>query len=76
MSAKPFQELDALVARVAKAQRKFASYTQEQVDSIFCHAALAAAGVYACARSQSRSLRRHAGAQWSVALMHLGFIAS
>ena len=44
MSAKPFQELDALVARVAKAQRKIASYTQEQVDSIFCHAALAASG--------------------------------
>ena len=44
MSAKPFQELDALVARVAKAQRQFAGYTQEQVDSIFCHAALAASG--------------------------------
>jgi acetaldehyde dehydrogenase/alcohol dehydrogenase len=44
MSAKPFQDLDALVARVAKAQRQFASYTQEQVDSIFCHAALAASG--------------------------------
>jgi len=44
MSAKPFQDLDALVARVAKAQRQFASYMQEQVDSIFCHAALAASG--------------------------------
>jgi acetaldehyde dehydrogenase/alcohol dehydrogenase len=44
MSAKPFQDLDALVARVAKAQRKFASYTQGQVDNIFCRAALAAAG--------------------------------
>ncbi len=44
MSAKQFQELDALVARVAKAQRQFASYTQEQVDSIFSHAALAASG--------------------------------
>jgi acetaldehyde dehydrogenase/alcohol dehydrogenase len=44
MSAKPFQDLDAMVSRVAKAQRQFATYTQERVDSIFCHAALAAAG--------------------------------
>ncbi|QSX35616.1 bifunctional acetaldehyde-CoA/alcohol dehydrogenase [Shewanella sedimentimangrovi] len=37
------QELDALVERVAKAQAQFATYSQEQVDSIFRAAALAAA---------------------------------
>ena len=37
-------ELNALVARVEKAQRQFATYSQEQVDAIFCRAALAAAG--------------------------------
>ncbi|HLY40022.1 MAG TPA: bifunctional acetaldehyde-CoA/alcohol dehydrogenase [Terracidiphilus sp.] len=37
-------ELNALIARVEKAQRQFATYPQEQVDAIFCHAALAAAG--------------------------------
>jgi len=37
-------ELNALVARVEKAQREFAAFTQEQVDRIFAHAALAAAG--------------------------------
>jgi acetaldehyde dehydrogenase / alcohol dehydrogenase len=36
-------ELDALVARVAAAQRAFATYTQEQVDRIFRNAAFAAA---------------------------------
>lgn len=36
-------ELDALVLRVKAAQSKFASFTQEQVDHIFCNAALAAA---------------------------------
>ncbi|WP_068315443.1 bifunctional acetaldehyde-CoA/alcohol dehydrogenase [Polycladidibacter hongkongensis] len=36
-------ELDALVARVTKAQKVFAEYTQEQVDKIFRAAALAAA---------------------------------
>jgi acetaldehyde dehydrogenase/alcohol dehydrogenase len=36
-------ELDALVARVKAAQRRFAEFTQEQVDVIFRSAALAAA---------------------------------
>ncbi|MFZ0743741.1 MAG: bifunctional acetaldehyde-CoA/alcohol dehydrogenase [Terracidiphilus sp.] len=44
MSVTSFAELNALVGRVAKAQRQFATFTQEQVDRIFCHAALAAAG--------------------------------
>ncbi len=35
-------ELEAALARVREAQRKFASYTQEQVDGIFKAAALAA----------------------------------
>ncbi|MBP1628839.1 MAG: adhE, partial [Holophagaceae bacterium] len=35
--------IDALVERVRKAQRVFATYTQEQVDEIFRAAALAAA---------------------------------
>ncbi len=37
------EELDALVARVKKAQRTYATYTQEKVDKIFRAAALAAA---------------------------------
>ncbi|SFT99479.1 acetaldehyde dehydrogenase /alcohol dehydrogenase AdhE [Pseudovibrio denitrificans] len=37
------EELDALVARVKKAQQIYATYTQEQVDKIFRAAALAAA---------------------------------
>ena len=36
-------ELDALMARVKKAQAEFAQFTQEQVDRIFRSAALAAA---------------------------------
>ena len=36
------EELDALIARVEAAQRKYADYTQEQVDRIFAAAALAA----------------------------------
>ena len=36
-------ELNALVERVKKAQREYASFTQEQVDKIFRAAALAAA---------------------------------
>lgn len=36
-------ELNALVARVKKAQREYANFTQEQVDKIFSAAALAAA---------------------------------
>ena len=43
MSVSTVQELDALVARVKKAQRQLATYTQEQVDEIFRMAALAAA---------------------------------
>lgn len=41
--ADPAKELDLLVERVKKAQRKFATYTQEQVDHIFRSAAVAAA---------------------------------
>ncbi|OKL45577.1 bifunctional acetaldehyde-CoA/alcohol dehydrogenase [Pseudovibrio exalbescens] len=37
------EELDALVARVKKAQKIYAEYSQEQVDAIFRAAALAAA---------------------------------
>ncbi|MDX5593242.1 bifunctional acetaldehyde-CoA/alcohol dehydrogenase [Pseudovibrio sp. SPO723] len=37
------EELDALVARVKKAQKIYSEYTQEQVDGIFRAAALAAA---------------------------------
>lgn len=36
-------ELNELVARVKKAQREYANFTQEQVDKIFRAAALAAA---------------------------------
>ena len=36
-------ELNALVERVKKAQREYASFTQEQIDKIFRAAALAAA---------------------------------
>ena len=36
-------ELNALVERVKKAQREYASFTQEQVDKILRAAALAAA---------------------------------
>ena len=43
MSADPLAELNSLVARVEKAQRQFSIFTQEQVDRIFSHAALAAA---------------------------------
>ncbi|BCL75304.1 aldehyde-alcohol dehydrogenase [Jeongeupia sp. HS-3] len=43
MAVTSVQELDALVARVKKAQQLFATYTQEQVDAIFRSAALAAA---------------------------------
>ena len=41
MTVTNIQELDALVARVKKAQQLFATYTQEQVDEIFRSAALA-----------------------------------
>ena len=34
--------LEALISRVKEAQRKFATYTQEQVDAIFLAASLAA----------------------------------
>src|SRR5208337_1058732 len=44
MSAKPFQDLDALVARVAKAQRRFASYPGGGGNTIFCRGARAASG--------------------------------
>jgi acetaldehyde dehydrogenase/alcohol dehydrogenase len=37
------EELDALVARVKRAQQKYATFTQKQVDQIFRSAALAAA---------------------------------
>ena len=43
MSADPLAELNSLVARVEKAQRTFSTFTQQQVDRIFSHAALAAA---------------------------------
>ncbi|GAA5785174.1 bifunctional acetaldehyde-CoA/alcohol dehydrogenase [Chitiniphilus shinanonensis] len=43
MTVTNIQELDALVARVKKAQQLFATYTQQQVDEIFRCAALAAA---------------------------------
>ncbi|TJZ76249.1 bifunctional acetaldehyde-CoA/alcohol dehydrogenase [Chitiniphilus eburneus] len=43
MAVTNIQELDALVARVKKAQQLFATYTQQQVDEIFRCAALAAA---------------------------------
>ncbi|QIA63646.1 aldehyde dehydrogenase family protein [Vibrio astriarenae] len=42
MTTSSFAELDALVARVKKAQEEFANYTQQQVDDIFRAAALAA----------------------------------
>ncbi|ELI1662063.1 iron-containing alcohol dehydrogenase, partial [Salmonella enterica] len=43
MSINSIEELNALVARVKKAQRQYASFTQQQVDKIFRAAALAAA---------------------------------
>ncbi|MDR1109019.1 MAG: bifunctional acetaldehyde-CoA/alcohol dehydrogenase [Spirochaetaceae bacterium] len=42
MSIKTQEDLNELVVRVAAAQRKFAEYSQEQVDVIFRHAAQAA----------------------------------
>ena len=36
------EQLDAMIERVVAAQRKYASYSQEQVDAIFHHAAAAA----------------------------------
>ena len=36
------EKLEAAIARVRKAQRVFATYTQEQVDKIFLAAAIAA----------------------------------
>jgi acetaldehyde dehydrogenase / alcohol dehydrogenase len=36
------EELDALITRVKAAQEQYAGYTQEQVDKIFYHAAIAA----------------------------------
>lgn len=43
MAVTQIDDLDSLVARVKKAQRIYADYTQEQVDNIFHAAALAAA---------------------------------
>jgi len=43
MSVSPFADLDALVARVKKAQQIYAGFSQEQVDKIFRAAAFAAA---------------------------------
>jgi acetaldehyde dehydrogenase/alcohol dehydrogenase len=43
MAVSNVQELDALVARVKKAQQLFATYSQPQVDEIFRAAALAVA---------------------------------
>ncbi|HCB1501261.1 TPA: aldehyde dehydrogenase family protein, partial [Klebsiella michiganensis] len=43
MSINSIEELNALVARVKKAQRQYAGFTQQQVDKIFRAAALAAA---------------------------------
>ncbi|EMD3231974.1 bifunctional acetaldehyde-CoA/alcohol dehydrogenase [Salmonella enterica] len=43
MSINSIEELNALVARVKKAQSQYASFTQQQVDKIFRAAALAAA---------------------------------
>ncbi|MGL5309118.1 MAG: aldehyde dehydrogenase family protein, partial [Plesiomonas shigelloides] len=42
MAVTNLAELDALVARVKKAQQEFANFSQEQVDTIFRAAALAA----------------------------------
>jgi acetaldehyde dehydrogenase/alcohol dehydrogenase len=44
MSVATLTELNDVVTRVDRAQRQFATYTQEQVDRIFSQAALAAAG--------------------------------
>lgn len=43
MSVKTLKDLDLLLAKVRKAQRIFATYSQDQVDKIFRAAALAAA---------------------------------
>jgi acetaldehyde dehydrogenase/alcohol dehydrogenase len=43
MAVATIQDLDALIARVKAAQRRFAGFTQERVDVIFRQAALAAA---------------------------------
>ncbi len=43
MPVETLEQLDELVARVLDAQRRFASFTQDQVDVIFRQAALAAA---------------------------------
>jgi acetaldehyde dehydrogenase/alcohol dehydrogenase len=44
MTVATLTELNDLVTRVDRAQRQFATYTQEQVDRVFSQAALAAAG--------------------------------
>lgn len=51
-------ELNALVERVKKAQREYASFTQEQVDKIFRAAALAAADARST-RENGRCRIRH-----------------
>ncbi len=43
MTVKTIEDLNALLARVRAAQKKYAEYSQEQVDVIFRHAAQAAA---------------------------------
>ena len=43
MPVSPLTELDALVARVKKAQQIYARYSQDKVDAIFRAAAFAAA---------------------------------
>lgn len=52
-------ELNALVERVKKAQREYASFTQEQVDKIFRAAALAAADAPNPTRENGRCRIRH-----------------
>ena len=52
-------ELNALVERVKKAQREYASFTQEQVDKIFRAAALAAADARIPLAKNGRCRIRH-----------------
>ncbi len=59
MAVTNIAELNALVERVKKAQREYASFTQEQVDKIFRAAALAAADARIPSRQNGRSRIRH-----------------
>lgn len=58
----PIEQLDALLERVSAAQKKFAAFTQEQVDEIFRVAAIAA-------NEERISLAKHAAQETGMGIM-------